>query len=321
MNNVPHINQQRGVIAWFAQNPVAANLLMIFILALGLMQMGNLRKESFPSVEPSKITVAISYDSGSAQQAEEGLAIKIEDSLESISGIKNITSTSTSSGTRVQIEKTSTADLQNLLNDVTAEVDAISSFPSGADNPVISKATRQDHALQIAIYGDTDRKTLQDLQEELKQDLLRQSAISEVVTLGERDPKISIELDEAKLQAYGLTFSDISTVINAESANSVGGEIRGENRTFSIEASAQAYRYQDFANIVLKTSANGGQLLLSDVATVRDTYEDNSSAATRFQGQPAMSIQMVMNDDSDITDVVTQANNVVEKWQSNGNLC
>ena len=140
-------NNSRGIIAWFAQNSVAANLLMVSLIVLGLVSMNDIRKEAFPSMEPRFVTISMTYDSGDPKQAEEGIAIKIETALEAIPGIKRITSTSNASGASVQVEKETEYDLDTLFNDIKTEVDSISNFPSDAENPVISKARRQEHAI------------------------------------------------------------------------------------------------------------------------------------------------------------------------------
>ena len=126
---------KKGIIPWFANNPVAANLLLALVIGLGLMQAGDLRKEAFPSIEPDTLTISVSYDSGSARQSEEGLAIKIEEQLEEVNGIKDITSSSTASGATVTVEKKSDYDLDVLLRDVKNKVDAISTFPASAKSP------------------------------------------------------------------------------------------------------------------------------------------------------------------------------------------
>ena len=132
-------NRMRGIIPWFAANPVAANLLLILIITLGILQLGKIRKEAFPSLSPNSLTVSVTYDSGSARQSEEGLAIKIEEQLEDVNGIKSITSSSTTTGATVTIEKTDDYDLDVLLRDVKSKVDAISRLPSDAEKPVIER--------------------------------------------------------------------------------------------------------------------------------------------------------------------------------------
>jgi len=103
--NSPDKHFLAGIIGWFANNSVAANLLLVMTMVLGLMSVNSQRKEAFPSIEPNMITVAVTYDSGDAVQAEEGIALKIEEALETVAGIKRITSVSNGSGSTVHIEK------------------------------------------------------------------------------------------------------------------------------------------------------------------------------------------------------------------------
>jgi multidrug efflux pump subunit AcrB len=155
--------QYSGPIAWFAGNPVAANLLMVLILLTGIVTAAGLRTEGFPSLAPKSITISVAYDSGSALQAEEGIAIKIEEALQGLSGIKKISSTADGSGATVTVEKENKAQLDQLLTDVKTRVDAIYSFPARAEKPVISKEEWNDHAVWITLYGETDNNTLQKL--------------------------------------------------------------------------------------------------------------------------------------------------------------
>ncbi|GEM79556.1 efflux RND transporter permease subunit [Vibrio superstes] len=312
--------QQNGIIAWFARNSVAANLLMVGVILVGLFSMSSLRKEAFPSLEPDVVTVSVTYDSGDPAQAEEGIAIKIEEALETVSGIKRITSTSDATGSHVSIEKESTYDLDTLLSDVKTKVDAINNLPAEADNPVIDKARKQDHALWIQLYGDADRATLQDLAESLKTDLLSQSAISDLSINAKLDPMLSVEVNEAKLQAYGLTLSDVSDAINKESSSAISTSLRNGDKSVRLSVSEQAYELQDFKAIPVLTTANGSQITLGDIATVTDTFEEDSLSLSRYDEQSSMGIQVVMDDNSDVVDIVEQAEQVVEQWRASNIL-
>ncbi|QUM78541.1 efflux RND transporter permease subunit [Moritella sp. 24] len=314
------MNPLQGLISWFASNSVAANLLLISIILLGVMALGNLRKEAFPSIEPDTIRVSVNYDSGDAKQAEEGIAIKIEDALETVAGIKRITSTSNANGSSVSIEKTSGYSLDTLLTDVKTNVDAINNFPSDAENPVIDKARRQDHALWVQLYGDADRTRLQALAEKLKSDLLAKSGIRDLEIKAKTEPMISVEVDEAKLQAYGLTIADISAVINAESATPLTTSLRNGEKVMRLKASSQAYQQSEFANIPVITSSNGSVVTLADVATVTDTFADDSYSLSRYDQQNGMAIEIVMDDYGDITQIVKQAQEVVDEWHERGLL-
>lgn len=309
-----------GIIGWFTHNPVAANLLMGLVIVLGIMQMFSLRKEAFPSLEPDAITVSISYSSGSAQQAEEGLAIKIEEALESVSGIKTMTSTATGSSAKVTIERQSGYNLDQLLADVKARVDAISTFPADAKKPVIEKAERQEHSLWIQLYGNTDRHTLQQLGTELKSDLLASASISRVSESGWRDPMMVIEVDEGRLQAYGLSLTDVENAVNNGSSTSLTAVMQNENLYLQLLASQQAYRTADFARIPLLTTNSGKQLLLGDVAHITDGWDTGTAVLSRFQGQSSIALQVITTGQDDISNTVKAARTVVEKWHADGRL-
>ncbi|MGB5444615.1 MAG: efflux RND transporter permease subunit, partial [Psychromonas sp.] len=309
-----------GIIGWFARNSVAANLLLITTIVLGVLSLNELRKEAFPSLAPDKVTISVSYDSGDPQQAEEGIAIKIEEALESVAGIDSITSTSNASGSTVVVEKTNDYLLDTLFSDIKTKVDAINDFPSDADNPVIEKATRQDHAIWVQLYGDADRATFQDLAERLKSDLLTKPAIRDLDIKAQADPMIAVELDETKLQAYGLTLSDVSNAINAESASAITTSLRNGEKAVRLKVSQQAYRQQEFAHIRLLTLADGSNIYLGDVADVKETFADDTFTLSRYNQQSAMAIEIVMDEYGDVTDIVEQANQVVDKWNASNYL-
>lgn len=314
------MNSRKGVIAWFATNPIAANLLLLLGIALGLMQMGTLRKEAFPSLEPDSVTVSVAYDSGSARQSEEGLAIKIEDELEDVTGIKSITSTSTDSGTTITIEKQSDYDLDQLLSDIKAKVDAISNFPADAENPVIEKAEREDEALWLQLYGDAGRHTLQQLAYRLKKDLLADPRVSRVSISGWLDPMMAVEIDEDQLQAYGLSLSDIEEAINAGSSNTATAVLRNDNIYLQLKASEQAYLKDEFAAIPLLTESDGSRVLLGDVALIRDTFEDDHAALSRFNGHESIALEVITTGQDDVSDSVAGARKVAEDWLQTGKL-
>lgn len=309
-----------GIITWFAQNPVAANLLMLLVIALGVLETSYVRKEAFPSMEPDTITLSVSYDSGSALQSEEGLAIKIEEQLEDVIGIKSITSTSTGSGVTVTIEKQSNYDLDDLLRDVKSRIDAISTFPAEAMNPVIEKAVREHRALWLQLYGDADRQTLQQLAWDLKTDLLANANVNRVTISGWLNPMMAIEIDEGKLQAYGLSLSDIETAIIQGASNTITPVLRDENIYLQLKASEQAYLKEDFARIPLIINSQGRQITLGDVTNINDTYEDYTSSLSRFNGHNSIALEAITVGQDDIFDTVEGAQNTVEEWRAGGHL-
>jgi multidrug efflux pump subunit AcrB len=314
------MNSHKGIIAWFAQNSVAANLLMVGLIVLGMVSYGDIRKEAFPSMEPRFVSISMTYESGDAEQAEEGIAIKIENALETVPGIKRITSTSNANGANVQVEKETDYDLDVLFNDIKTEVDSISNLPSDAENAIIDKATRDEHVIWVQLYGDASHAELQYLGEQLERDLLAQDDIRDVSAASFIDPMMSIEIDEAKLQAYGLTLSDVASRINQESSTSLTTSLRNQEKVIRLKASEQAYYAGDFAKIPLVTSVDGAVLTVGDVAEVTDTFADDSYSLARYNGQNGYGLQVLMDKYGDVTDMVAQAHAVVDSWHERGLL-
>ena len=314
------MNSHKGIIAWFAQNSVASNLLMVGLIVLGMVSYGDIRKEAFPSMEPRFVSISMTYESGDAEQAEEGIAIKIENALETVPGIKRITSTSNANGANVQVEKETDYDLDVMFNDIKTEVDSISNLPSDAENAIIDKATRDEHVIWVQLYGDASHAELQYLGQQLERDLLAQDDIRDVSAASFIDPMMSIEIDEAKLQAYGLTLSDVASRINQESSTSLTTSLRNQEKVIRLKASEQAYYAGDFAKIPLVTSADGAVLTVDDVAEVTDTFADDSYSLARYNGQNGYGLQVLMDKYGDVTDMVAQAHAVVDSWHERGLL-
>lgn len=314
------VQRPSGVISWFAANPVAANLLMLIVIALGLFSFKELRKEAFPPLEPDSITVSVAYDSGDAERAEEGISIKIEEALESVAGIKRITSTSNAAGSEVTIEKSSDYDLDKLLTDVKNKVDSIYNFPVDAEKPVIEKERFKEHALWVQIYGAADRSTLYRLAERLKADLYAQSGISELSLQGKAEAMISIEVDEARLQSYGLSLEQIAEAINQESSTFLTTSLRHSDKVIRLKVAEQAYLAGEFAQIPLIKTTHGSLIRLEEVATVMESYEDDPQVLSRYNGQNAVAIELYSDEYGDITQIVEQAHEVIEQWKRRGVL-
>ncbi len=305
---------RRGWIAWFARNPVAANLLMAMILISGLMTTLNLRVEAFPPLPPKSVSISVDYDSGSASAAEEGLAIKLEEALQGVQGIKKVSSYSSGNGTTVTIERTSGYDLDILYRDIKNRVDAIATLPARAERPVITQETYLEDAVSLHIYGDADYDALQESARRLRLKLLANPAIERVDTIGRRTPEITISADEASLQAQGLTLADIADRINGASLIEAGGELFGPDGRLVVKADRQRYRQRDFEQIVIKEGTDGRQLLLSDIARIDDGY-DSTPVLSRYNGQPAVGLNLKMYSSSDIMKISEAVATEVESFR------
>jgi multidrug efflux pump subunit AcrB len=146
------------MIAWFARNSVAANLLMIFIVGIGLYSLSNrIPLEIFPSFETDTVSVGVTLQGATPEDVEQGITIRIEEAVQDLEGIERIVSQSSEGRGSVSFELDPDYDRRDLLADIKGRVDAINTFPADAENPVVALAERRRDVITVAItapYGE-----------------------------------------------------------------------------------------------------------------------------------------------------------------------
>ncbi|MBK1829726.1 efflux RND transporter permease subunit [Verrucomicrobiaceae bacterium R5-34] len=306
--------EKHKFITWFASNPVVANIMMFTILAAGVFTALSVRKEGFPAFAAETVTVTVPIRGGTPEDVERGVAIKIEESLQSVNGIDHVRSVSQDSVATVTIQAKEGYPVTKLLDDVKIQVDAIPSFPEQAENPVITETRRENTVLWVELYGDAPEAVLKETARKVRDELLRQPAISNVETFGGRDYEISIEPSEEKLRLYNLTFTELADAISNNSVDLGGGVVRSERGDISLRSRDQAYYKKDFENIPVRTNADGTRIFVKDVADVRDAFVDQDYL-NRFRGKPTTSLKIVTEGTDDILKAVAQARKVVKEYK------
>ncbi len=301
-------------ITWFASNPVVANILMFSILAAGIFTSLNVRKEGFPAFAAESVTITVPIRGGTPENVERGVSIRVEESLESVSGIEEIRSESTDSLATITVEAIEDYPITKLLDDVKIQVDAIPSLPEQAEKPVVTENEQTSQVLWIEIYGSGDEALRKETARRLRDELLAQPAISKVETIGARDYEISIEPSEEQLRRYGLTFQELADTVSENSVDLGGGDVRSARGDISLRARDQAYVREDFENIPVRTNADGTRIFVRDVANVRDAFVDQKFL-NRFRGQPTTSLKVVTEGNDDIIDAVNQAEATVKNFE------
>ncbi len=290
------------LINWFIRNPVAANLLMLFILVAGGLSLSGIRIEGFPKIPADSITISVTYSGASAEQINEGITQKIERNIQGIAGIKKVTSFSYEDFAEITVQKKSGYDLERLLNDVKQEVDSISGFPQGAEKPIISRDEFNFPSMIFQVYGEADRDVLQKLGERARQELLAQPEITKLKLWGDRKREISIELVPEKLEALGLDIQAIHKVLSDYNLHYRMGKITSSSQRISLRADHQAYQAVEFGNIPIKTTLDGSSILLKDISMIKDGFIEEE-AMVRFQGQDAIGIEILMAQKDHIIDI------------------
>lgn len=280
------------MIAWFARNSVAANLLMVSIVIGGILALHDgIRLEIFPPSEPDTVTVSVPLRGATPEDVELGVAVRIEEAVQDLEGIDKITSVSAEGATRVWIEIDADYDPRELLDDIKSRVDAINVFPADTEKPVIGLAQRSWSVINVVIAGDYSEDEIRLYAEQIRDDLLRLESITKVELDSVRRYEIAIEASSDRLREFNVTLADIARAIRESSVDISAGNVRTQGGDVLIRSKGQAYRRGDFEEIVVKTNPDGSIVRVRDIAQVIDGFEEES-LRTRFNGKFAAFVEV-----------------------------
>ena len=288
----------KGMVAWFTTHPVAANLLAFSILVGGFLTLPFVRKEVFPEISPSIVTVTVPYLGATPVEVERGVCMRIEEAVEGVTGVDKVSSVALEGAGVVTVEALQEADLEQVLDDVKARVDAITNFPKETEEPVISRLVVRKEVISVAIRGSADERTLKTLGERARDTLTTLPGITQVELYGVRPYEVSVEVSEDRLQQHGLTFDEVAAAVRRSSLDLPAGSIKAESGQTLIRAQAQAYTGTDFEQLVVLSKQDGTRVTLGEVATVVDGFADDDLLA-RFDGEPAVLLKVFRVGDQD----------------------
>ena len=304
------------MIAWFTKNHVAANLLLISILLAGLFSVSTqIPLEVFPSFEADRISVSVTLRGSTPEDVEKGVAIRIEEAVQDLEGVKRITSRSSEGSASVSIEVDTGYDPRELLADIKSRVDAINTFPVDAEKPVVALAQRTREVIAVTVSSEYGEKETLEYAEHVRDDLLRLPEITQVELSGVRDYEIAIEVSQDTLRQYDLRLSDISSAISNSSTDVSAGNLKTEGGDVLIRSKGQAYRKDEFAQVVVKYQADGTIIRLGDIARITDDFEE-TSVRTRFNGKQAAFIDVYRIGPQSAIEVADAVKNYITEHQS-----
>ena len=296
---------------WFAANGVAANLMMIVILAAGLFTAFGLRREIFPEVSTDMVTISVVYPGASPEEVEEAINVRIEEKIQDIEGIETLTSTAAEGVGSVTVEIDEQRGTREILNDIKSRIDSIDTFPDEAEEPVIAEAVIRERVINIAISGMADERTLKRLAEQVRDELSAMPGITQVDLAGARPYEISIEVSEQDLLRHGITFDLVANAVRRSSLNLPGGSIETEGGEILLRTEGQAYRGEEFEELILITRPDGTRLRLGDVATIVDGFAETDQSLS-FDGEPAILARVFRVGDQDATRIANTVKDYVE---------
>jgi hydrophobe/amphiphile efflux-1 (HAE1) family protein len=243
------------------KRPVAATVLSLIIVLMGIVGFNFLGVRLYPSIDPPIITVQTSYTGANAEIIESQITEPLEKSINGIEGVKTVSSQSSIGSSRITVEFELGSDLEKAANDVRDKVSqAMRQLPQDIDaDPTVTKADANSEPIIMLIAQSSRMNTIElsDYAENILQEKLQTiPGVSSVAIYGQQKPAMRLWLDPARMAAYKLTASDVKDALTRENVEMPGGKIRGASTELLVKTHGRLETEEDFNNMIVKQNAN-----------------------------------------------------------------
>ena len=259
--------------------PITTGLVFVAVIILGLFSLSKLPIDQMPEMDPPYVTVMTTYAGANASEIETNITKIIENSLNSVDGLKNITSTSKDNISVVTLEFEWGENIDEALNDIRSYVDLLyDNLPDGVSRPMILKLNSS--AMPIMIYGFTAKESYSGmdriLEDNVVNELNRIDGIGNITVSGAPQRYVYIDLDPKQLDAYGLSLEQVGNAISANNLDLASGTVKMGKEQYQMRVKGEYVESSEIADIAVTTTMTGKQVFVRDLATVRDTIKDLS---------------------------------------------
>jgi multidrug efflux pump subunit AcrB len=289
-------------VRWMAKNNVASNLVMMILLLGGLFAIFSMKVEVFPEIDLDRVLVSVPYPGAGPGEVEEGIVQPIEEAINGVDGIKRIQGIASEGSGVVVAEIMDGSDKTAVTQDIKSAVDRILTFPKEAERPIVRLLLNQSDVLTVMIYGDLDRRTLRQLAERVRDDLLANDKITQAEVGGVPPYEISIDISEESLRRNNLTLSRVAATIRAASLDLPAGVVKAKGGEILLRTKEKRYTGREFESITILSRADGTTVRLGDIATVRDTFAETDEQSW-FDGRPAVMVRVYRVGDQRPTEI------------------
>ncbi|TFH42996.1 MAG: efflux RND transporter permease subunit, partial [Lysobacterales bacterium] len=300
----------RRIVSFFVRYPIWVTVAMFSIIGFGLISLGQLRYSFFPEIPPDTVSIQVVYPGASPEQVSEGVVLKIEEALDGLDGVDRVTSVSRENFGTVTVESIKDTDMDRLVADVKNAVDRINSFPVDIEKPVIFEQKFRIRALSLVIYGESDLRNLKYVTEDLRDVLMATEEISQVNIDGLPELEISIDVSEAVMRRYGLTFGEIADAVAKTNIDISGGKFETSDEEILIRAYGRDYYAEDLLDIPIRGNSGGTVVYLRDIATIRERWEDIPDKLY-YNGQTSLVLNVDQSEGEDILIIRAKVEEIV----------
>ena len=306
-----------GLIAYFAGNPVAANLLMVLLIVGGVLSGLHLVVQYYPDIEARRAVVSVLYPGASPQEVEEDINRRIEESVVGLPGVERVVATANQGLGKVTVEMATFADADSVFNDIQSAIDSIENFPPvRAEQPEVELRKVSHEVMTLAVVSpNLSEDALRLAAEDLRDRVLGLPSVSQVALKGTRDREITIELSEEELRRHSLSIAQVSRTVRQASVNLSMGEIRTDAGSVVLHTVAKRSIGRDFEDIPLITQLDGTIVTLGEVATIRDEFVDED-VLTEVNGHPAVLVRIDATEQQSVVQMAEDIRNLLAAYDA-----
>ena len=307
---------ENGIIRYFAENPVAANLIMTVMLVGGLLAGLGLTAQVFPTMDPSVITITVPYPGATPTEVEEGITRRAEEAVFGIDGVDRVVSKASENSGSVTVELKDFVDVAKVRDDIESAIEQLAQFPpEDAEEPNIVRSETLSDVLTIVVSSELSEKDLRIGAERVEEALLAIPSVSLVSMMGARSYEISIEVSETALRQYNMTIGEVANAVRLSSVNLSSGELRTDAGDLLLRTNTKRESGHEFRNIVLRALPDGSILRLGDVAEVRDEFAD-VDLINEFNGRQSLFVRVQKSEAEDALAIAADIKTMLEMFSA-----
>ncbi|MCH9662286.1 MAG: efflux RND transporter permease subunit [Gammaproteobacteria bacterium] len=305
------------MIAWFARNHVAANILMLAIIATGLYSwFYRTAVSAFPDFESGVIQIYTSFPGSSPGDVEKGITNRIEQSIDDLEGIDEIYSVTKEGFSQVNARINYNFDVDQLRDEIQSRVFEITTLPESALRPVIFQLSSRNRVVEVVIYGDNDPRELRDYADVIYDEIIDLPEVTQALIDESQGYEITIEVEQSMLEAHQTSLREIADKINENSLDFSAGNIKTPTQDVLLRSHERAYTHEEFAAVVVKSDRDGSLVRLGDIAKIDDGFVADTQQILRFNGQPAAIVRIFRSDDESVIKIAKAVKEYVGRKQA-----
>jgi len=292
--NSPHKND---IIGLFAQHPVAANLVMVIMLLSGMMALGSLNTQFFPSFEVEVVSVRVIWSGATPEDVERSIIVPLEHELRTVDGVDKITSSSSQGAGAVLLEFPEGTDMGQATDRVQERVNSVRNLPQDAEQPQVSHLSNFDPIAKMLIHGPSDMRELRMLARRFERELLAKG-VAKIDITGLPAEEIAVQIPMQELQALDMSLAQVSSRIADTSRDLPAGTVGKQDVGRQLRSLSQRREVSGFEQLPLATDKSGQLVRVADVAQVERRPRPNQIAIS-YQGKPAVQLQASRSQNGD----------------------